>query len=190
MIGRGAKSTALAVVSLLAVGVVSACDGGPTPPSAPTTQSTAPVEDREAAQNRTPDPGAIGVRLTAVALTPGASTDSVTLQFTGDAVPGWAVHYVREALQNTTHSTLPIAGQSVIEVLVREAANPFGSGAPAYSGPETLTDPATMSVEEVRFAGEVRGVTQVFIGLRTPQRGFRVTGLANPTRVVVEIDHR
>ncbi|MFI6865284.1 hypothetical protein [Nocardia sp. NPDC050406] len=189
MLTRTAKTTVLAVVSLLGVGLASACDEAEPPPPTPPPTSMEQI-DRMAAQNRTPDPDAVGVVLTNIALTRGDSTDKVTLGFTGDAVPGWAVHYVRQAVQNTTQAILPIAGESVIEVLVREAANPFGSAAPRYSGPETLTDPATMSVGEVRFAGEVRGVTQVFIGLRTPQRGFRVTGLSDPTRVVVEIDHR
>ncbi|NNH70797.1 hypothetical protein HLB23_13130 [Nocardia uniformis] len=188
MLDRLARSAALVLVSLLATVVVSAC--GSEPPTQLTTQLTTPPVDQYAAKDRTPDPGAVAIGLTNISLSPGDSADRVTFEFTGDAVPGWAVHYVREAVQNGTHAVFPVAGETIIEVLIREAANPFGSGVPPYSGPETLTDPATISIGEVRFASEVRGVTQAFIGLRTPQRGFRVTGLTDPARVVVEVDHR
>ncbi|MFI5783592.1 hypothetical protein [Nocardia sp. NPDC051570] len=132
----------------------------------------------------------MGIGLTSISLAHTDSVDRVTYQFTGDAIPGWAVHYVKQAVQNDTRHVVSIPGESVIEVLIREAANPFQSGLPPYSGPVTLTDPATASVGEVRFASVVHGVTQSFIGLRTPQVGFRVTGLTNPSRVVVELDHQ
>ncbi|MEC3955851.1 hypothetical protein VMT65_22650 [Nocardia sp. CDC153] len=191
MDGRCARSTVLAAVSLVLAGSVAACGGGSdTQPNQPVTVTTTETVDEFAARDRTPDPGAVGIGLTSITLAHTNSADQVTFEFTGASIPGWAVHYVNQPIQNGTRAAFPVTGESVIEVLIREAANPFGSGAPAYSGPQVVTDAGTVAVGEVRYASQVRGVTQAFIGLVTPQRKFRVTGLTNPTRVVVEIDHR
>ncbi|WP_067689361.1 AMIN-like domain-containing (lipo)protein [Nocardia jejuensis] len=184
-----ARSALLAAVSLLAAGSIAGCGGESSPPNRPLTQTTAPV-DEFVAKDRTPDPGAVAIGLTNISLSRTDSADRVTFEFTGSAVPGWAVHYVAQAVQNGTRAPFSVTGQSVIEVLIREAANPFISGVPPYTGPETLTDPTMTSVGEVRFASAVRGVTQAFIGLQTAQRSFRVSGATDPARVTVEIDHR
>lgn len=186
-----AKSAVLVAILVSTTGVV-ACGSTPATPNRPpaTSTSAAPV-DEFVPKTRTPDPGAVGIALTGISLAAAEKSDRVTFEFTGAAVPGWAVHYVRQAVSNdSTQTVFSVTGQSIIEVLIREAANPFGSGAAAYSGPEILTDPALTAVGEVRFASAVRGVTQAFIGLATPQRAFRVSALTNPTRVVVEVDHR
>ncbi|RJO75605.1 hypothetical protein D5S18_14350 [Nocardia panacis] len=146
--------------------------------------------DAQAAKSRRPDPGAVGIGLAKIALAHTDSTDTVTFEFTGNAIPGWAVHYVRQALQNDTQTIIPIAAPAVLEVLVREAANPFQSAPPPYSGPAVLSDPTLSTIGEVRFASVVRGVTQVFIALRTEQVGFRVSGALDPARVVVEFERR
>lgn len=182
------RLTALAS-TLLAAGLLAGCDtgSGPGPGQVPVT--TAAV-DEFAAKNRTPDPAAVGIGLTGISAARGDSADRVVLEFTGAATPGWAVHYVNQAIQNSTQQVYPVDGRTVIEVLVREAASPFVSGVPPFAGPETLTDPTLTAIGQIRYAGTVRGVTQVFLGLTTPQVGFRVSALADPTRVVVEVDHR
>lgn len=186
---RRGSAARVALVVLMG-GVLAGCNGT-TPPTEPTEPPTSTqVVDPYAAQNRTPDPGAVGIGLTKMSLAHTSSADQLTLEFTGSAIPGWAVHYVNEPLQNSTQKIFPIAGRTFIEVLVREAANPFVSGATPYAGSETLTDPNMGAIGEVKYAGAGRGVTQVFIGLTTPQVGLRVNGFDNPTRVVVEIDHR
>lgn len=177
------------LVPVLAGGLITACDTGPGTGADPVPVTTA-VLDEFAAKNRTPDPGAVGIGLTELAVARTDSADQVILTFTGPATPGWAVHYVNQAIQNSTQQVYPVAGRTIIEVLVREAANPFVSGVPPFAGPETLTDPALTAIGQVRYAGTVRGVTQVFLGLTTPQVGFRVRALSEPTRVVVEVDHR
>lgn len=184
-----AKWAVLVAIVLLTTGVA-AC-GTPEAPGPPTTSTSAPPVDEFVPKTRVPDPGAVGIGLTSISLTGSDKSDRVTFEFTGNAIPGWAVHYVTQAVSNSdTKSVFPVTGKSIIEVLVREAANPFGSGVPAYSGPEVLTDPDLITIGEVRFASVVRGVTQAFIGLETTQRAFRVSALTNPTRVVVEVDHR
>ncbi|WP_157556667.1 AMIN-like domain-containing (lipo)protein [Nocardia acidivorans] len=185
---RLAKMAVLAAIPLL----VTACGGGSAPPPGPVSPSTtaAPV-DEFVPKTRTPDPAAVGIGLTTIALSSTDKTDRVTFQFTGSAVPGWAVHYVKQAVSNTsTLSEFPVQGQSIIEVLIREAANPFESGVPPYSGPPVVTDPELRTIGEVRYASALRGVTQAFIGLATPQRAFRVTALTDPIRIVVEVDHK
>lgn len=190
MASRIVRSAVLVTVSLFIGGALTGCDDK-SPASAPATPATStPTIDEFAARDQSPDPAAVGIGLTDITLTHTDSADRVTFQFTGSAVPGWAVHYVNQPVQNGTQAPFPITGPSIIEVLIREAPNPFGSGAPPYTGPDTLTDPDDVSVGTVRFASQVRGVTQAFIGLQTPQRKFRVTGLTGPVRVVVEIDHK
>ncbi|MRH88266.1 hypothetical protein GFY24_12560 [Nocardia sp. SYP-A9097] len=185
---RMAKAAVLVTVTLL----MAACGGTSAPPGHPpvTTTSAAPI-DEFVPKTRTPDPGAVGIGLTNISLAASDKADRVTFQFTGTAVPGWAVHYVKQAISNTsTQAVFPVTGQSIIEVLIREAANPFESGVPAYAGPQLLSDPEAGTIGEVRYASSLRGVTQAFIGLETPQRAFRVTALTDPTRIVVEVDHK
>ena len=42
-------------------------------------------------------------------------------------------------------------------------------------------------VEEVQLLGVFEGYTQAFVGVDGEQRPFRVFGLENPTRVVVDV---
>ncbi|MFB8001196.1 hypothetical protein [Nocardia sp. NPDC056000] len=184
---RMARTVVLVAIMLLAA----ACGGGGAAPGhAPTTTSAAPI-DEFVAKTRTPDPGAVGIGLTNISLSRTDKSDRVTFGFTGTAVPGWAVHYVTQAVSNTnTQAVFPVTGQSIIEVLIREAANPFETGVPPYAGPPVLTDPTLGTVGEVRYASALRGVTQAFIGLSTPQRSFRVTAQTDPVRIVVEVDHK
>ncbi|MBL1074063.1 hypothetical protein JK358_06610 [Nocardia sp. 2] len=190
---RWVTPAALVVVALVTAGL-SGCDrGGGAAPSAPSTTApatTTAAADPFAAKNRTPDPQAVAIGLTKISLATAATGDQVIFEFTGNAVPGWAVHYVGQAVPNPGPAVLPMAGQSIIEVLIREAANPFKTGVPAYAGANPVIDPAVRSISEVRFASADRGITQAFIGLAIGQVGFRVTALTNPTRVVVEVDHR
>ncbi|WP_330181313.1 hypothetical protein OHB26_33825 [Nocardia sp. NBC_01503] len=181
-----AKTVLLVAIPLL----LTACGGTSAPPGPRPTTTAAPV-DEFVPKTRTPDPAAVGIGLTNISLSATDKADRVTFQFTGAAVPGWAVHYVKQAVSNTsTQSEFPVTGQSIIEVLIREAANPFESGVPPYSGPPIVTDPDLRTIGEVRYASALRGVTQAFIGLATPQRAFRVTALTDPTRIVVEVDHK
>ncbi|WP_157514310.1 AMIN-like domain-containing (lipo)protein [Nocardia concava] len=190
MVARSARMAVLTAVSLVVVGSVAGCGGSGDPANQKVPVSTTVPVDEFAARNQTPQPGAVGIGLTRITLAHTNTADQVTFEFTGNAVPGWSVHYVNQPVQNGTRTPFTVTGQSVIEVLIREAANPFTSGAAPYSGPPTVTDPSTTTVGEVRYASQLRGVTQAFIGLQTPQRKFRLTGLTNPTRVVLEVDHR
>lgn len=184
---RMAKTVLLVAIPLL----LTACGGTSAPPGPRPTTTTAAAVDEFVPKTRIPDPAAVGIGLTNISLAATDKTDRVTFQFTGTAIPGWAVHYVKQAVSNTnTQSEFPVTGQSIIEVLIREAANPFESGVPPYSGPPIVTDPDLRTIGEVRYASALRGVTQAFIGLATPQRAFRVTALTDPTRIVVEVDHK
>lgn len=186
-----ARPAILAVAVVCAVAVVSGCGGSTTPSSGPGTSSATPTEVIDqalAAKNRTPDPGAVGIALTNISVTKLDRVDRVTFQFTGNAIPGWAVHFVTPPIVNGPKTVFPINGKGVLEVLMREAANPFGSGAPPYQGPPTVSDPSATSITEVGYASAEHGVTQAFIGLTVPQPGFAVSSALNPPRVFVDID--
>ncbi|QLY27720.1 hypothetical protein H0264_19840 [Nocardia huaxiensis] len=190
---RWTRPAAVLGALVLAAGVSACGEPAKTAPQ-PTPVTTTATADPFAAKNRTPDPDAMTIVLTKISLAATPSGDQVIFEFSGSAVPGWAVHYVTEAIRNadaapdSKPTVLPIAGQSIIEVLIREAAGPFRS-TQTYTGPETLTDPAMKLVTEVRYATTGRGITQAFIGLGS-QVGFQVQALTGPPRVVVQIDHR
>jgi hypothetical protein len=135
-----------------------------------------------------PDPDAVAISLTNITLTADGDHDQAVFEFAGSHIPGWAVQYVTKAVQNSTGDVLPIPGQSVLEVLVREAPSPFRS-VESYAGPDVVSRPDTPQIQLVQYSAERLGITQAFIGVNGAQPNFAVSALTNPTRIVVDVAH-
>lgn len=113
--------------------------------------------------------------------------DRMVFDLTG-ALPGWTVGYVRRLTADPSGRPVALRGPAVLRVAL--------AGAQAHDeyGSSTLRTPSTMTPEfptlrQVRQAGDFEGIVSFGLGLRD-RVGFRVFGLANPTRVVVDVAHQ
>ncbi|MFH5232752.1 AMIN-like domain-containing (lipo)protein [Antrihabitans spumae] len=187
----GAKASvarsALGAAAIIGLALLAGCTDSTTITLPPVTTQAPDSPYNQDRKTGVPEGEAVGISLTKITVRRNGDTDRVEYQFTGDAIPGWTVQYVSQPVQNGTNQPFPVAGRWILEVLIREAPNPFGTTAPPYSGPDTLTSPEAKSIAEVRYSTVDRQVTQSFIGLNADQPVFRVTSLENPTRIIVDI---
>jgi len=192
-VSHPSRAAACLFAVVFAVSAVAGCGNSDTSddPDPVTTTSLSPAQVVVAAgvdrKTRSPDGDAVAIVLTGITLSRQDGFDRVVFEYTGTATPGWAVQYIDKAIQNGTGQALLVPGQSLLEVLIREAVSPFDAGAKAYPGPPIVRDPAAKAVLEVHYSTVLRGVTQAFIGLNSFQPDFNVTALSNPTRIVVDI---
>lgn len=181
-----ARST-LGAAAIIGFALLAGCTQSTTVTLPPVTSQTPDNPYSQDRKTSAPHGEAVGLTLTKITVGRNDDVDRVEYQFTGTAIPGWTVQYVSQPIQNGTNQPFPVAGRWILEVLIREAPNPFGTTTPPYSGPTTLTSPDATSIAEVRYSTVDRQVTQSFIGLNADQPVFRVTALENPTRIIVEI---
>ena len=139
-------------------------------------------------KTRMPDPGAVAISLTNIMVSHHDDHDEAVFEFTGNSIPGWAVQYVSDAVQNGTGNKLPIPGQSILGVLILEAPSPFRS-AETYAGPTVVTDPDSPQINVVQYSASSKGIVQAFIGVNGAQPAFLVSALTNPTRIIVDVAH-
>lgn len=100
--------------------------------------------------------------------------DRVIFDLDGEGTPGWRVIYVEEPLAE-------VAGEAFLQVTLTSIDSERATA-------DRLSDPGTGAVREVRFASLDDGTYNAIIGLGETVP-FRVYGLDNPTRVVVEAVH-
>lgn len=139
-------------------------------------------------KTRLPDPGAVAISLSSITVSRQGDHDQAIFEFTGTSIPGWAVQLVADAVQNGTRDTLPIPGQSILEVLIFETPGPF-TAPKTYTGPPVVSNPDSSQIIMVQYATYGKGVTQAFIGLNGVQPAFSVSALTDPTRIVVDVAH-
>ncbi|MFC7451435.1 AMIN-like domain-containing (lipo)protein [Rhodococcus daqingensis] len=113
--------------------------------------------------------------------------DRVVYELGGTGVPGWSVRYVDLAVQEGSGDVIPIAGETILEVLITGSGYPFDTGVHEYDGPNPLPGEDTELVTEARISGVFEGTTQSFIGLESGGHPFSVSTLSDPTRLVVDI---
>jgi hypothetical protein len=110
--------------------------------------------------------------------------DRVVFEF-ADAVPSFFVSYPSSTLYDiTTQDRLRISGGAVLEVSMHFN---YGEHTELYQGfPKDKLDlPALLEIKHIDFS---EGVMAFALGLRE-RRAFRITTLANPARLVVDIRH-
>ena len=139
-------------------------------------------------KTRMPDPSAVAISLTNITVSNQGDHDQAVFEFTGNGIPGWAVHFVDDAVQNGTGDKLPVPGRSILEGLILEAPSPF-TPPKTYTGPPVVSTPNTSQITLVQYATYAKGITQAFIGLNGVEPDFSVSALTDPTRIVVDVAH-
>ena len=157
-----------------------AADGGPDGDAAPFPANrqadTAEVSD--------------GARLSPVDLRFAAHEgfDRVVVDLVGEGTPGWRGEYVENPTQQAAGEPVYLQGEDYLRILVRGVVYPTAEGAQPFEGPRTITPESGGVIEEVRYGAMFEGQAEIWIGLASHEP-FRVFGLADPTRVVIDVQH-
>jgi hypothetical protein len=178
-----------------------AATGAPTPaPPATTPPTASPAPDDEK-----PDPAEApftadrsrdtadheGPRLSPVDLRVGRHEgyDRVVLELAGGGQPGWTAEYDDDPRNQGRGDQVDLRGDTALAVTVTGVQYPMEPGAQDYRGPGRIEPQDTEVVVDVRHGVLYEGYQQLFIGLRGAEQPFRVFRLADPPRVVVDVQH-
>jgi len=115
--------------------------------------------------------------------------DRIVFEFE-DAVPGYRVGLTgRPVTEDGSGDSVEVKGEVLYEVRFENAATARLQGervVPVYQGDKRITTRGKV-VEEVVRTGDFEGVVTWVIGARPRPEGVRVTTLASPFRVVVDL---
>jgi hypothetical protein len=160
-------------------------------PSAPT---TAPDDDGDTSLALTTTSDATGEStggdigtLADIRLGNHGDVDRVVIELEGPGVPGWHVGYVAEPIGDPSGIRVDVDGAAVLQVLLDPVGYPEDGKSP-YRGPQTVSVSDTAVVREAVLSSIFEGELQLFVGL-SERRPFRVYGMTNPARVVIEVAH-
>lgn len=112
--------------------------------------------------------------------------DRVVWQFTGTGRPTYRVKYVDVPTADGSGDAVNVRGAAYLEVLITTVSIP-ADGTPAPKEPPASALAGTVIAQAMPIYGGFEGYGQAFVGVRDEQRPFRVSVLANPTRLVVDI---
>jgi hypothetical protein len=115
--------------------------------------------------------------------------DRVVFRFGGTGTPGWMVRSVDRATDDPADTVLDIAGDGTLAVTLLGVQLPTTTGIPEWSGANPILTPGYTTLREVNVRGQFEGQELAFLGLDTADRPFRVFALADPARVVVDVQH-
>ena len=108
--------------------------------------------------------------------------ERVVYELAGEGLPGWRIAYVDEAVDDPSGEVVDVAGDATLQVVLLGAGYPMDTGFDEYAHDVT----ATGGVQQVTRPLTFEGQTQSFVGLDA-ERPLRVTLLADPVRVVVDV---
>lgn len=112
--------------------------------------------------------------------------DRVVLELDGPDVPAWDVGYVDRALGDPSGIVVDVDGDAVLQVLLHPVAYPeFGED--PYDGPQKVSAAATDVVAEAVLSSIFEGELQLFVGVNGGRQPFRVYGMSDPSRIVIEV---
>ncbi|MCB2174768.1 MAG: hypothetical protein KQH57_03100 [Actinomycetales bacterium] len=114
--------------------------------------------------------------------------DRVVLQLDGPDIPGWDVQYVDTPIGDPSGTVVDVSGDAVLQVLLHPVAYPEDGHDP-YDGPPTVRISGTDSVDEVVLSSIFEGQLQAFVGVHGGRQSFRVYGMSDPSRVVIEVQN-
>ena len=114
--------------------------------------------------------------------------DRVVLQLDGPDIPGWDVGYVDTPIGDPSGTVVDVSGDAVLQVLLHPVAYPE-DGRDPYDGPPTVRISGTESVDEVVLSSIFEGQLQAFVGVHGGRQSFRVYGMSDPSRVVIEVQN-
>jgi hypothetical protein len=130
---------------------------------------------------RTPTPGT----MTRVRIGRHAAFDRVVFTIDG-AMPGWDVRYVRRVYADGSGRPVPLSGHAALRVVLHGVNGHDDEGHKTVTG--VPTTPRWPALRQVKPAGDLEGVMTFGLGV-SDRLDFRVFGLSNPTRVVVDVAH-
>ncbi|MCW2778873.1 MAG: hypothetical protein JWN17_2598 [Frankiales bacterium] len=203
----------LAVPVLLAAALLSACTDDPaTRPSAAGGSPTGLPDVATSAPSETPTPAgpaptapaspSVAFRadtspdtaresgapqtVTAVRAARQRGYDRVVLELHGKAAgaPGWRVQYVDRPTSDGSGDPVQVAGSAFLQVVVTGVGYPFDTG--QTEATQDLTPKDTALVREVDLQATFEGQFTAYVGLAR-KAPFRVTRLADPARVVIDV---
>ena len=114
--------------------------------------------------------------------------DRIVLDMVGVGAPGWHGQYVTKPAHAGSGDPVSIRGKSTLQVSVRGVVYPTEPGAAAYKGLDRVQPRDGGIVEEVVYGYIFEGQLELYVGLKSEQP-FRVFRLANPARVVIDVQH-
>lgn len=106
-------------------------------------------------------------------------------EFQGSLPAFKSVRYVPRIVEDGSGRRVPVAGNAFIEVTLMTACGP--PGAPPSCPPPPRVPAAFQTLRQVASAGYFEGNASYGLGLDRRVR-FQVRQLANPPRVIVELD--
>lgn len=112
--------------------------------------------------------------------------DRVVFQFDGEQVPGYHVEYIdTPVIKCGSGDPTPIAGQGWLQVRMVPAQAHEG-GKPTVT--ERERKPRLTVLEELELTCDFEGEATWVLGVKSPNK-YRVMELAEPTRLVVDVQH-
>ncbi|KSW28277.1 hypothetical protein [Cellulomonas sp. B6] len=105
----------------------------------------------------------------------------------GTGTPGYRVRYVERAVEDPSGAVREVDGDAVLQVTL------VGTTYPTEGGPQEFSQdlrPDDGDVEHVVRPLTFEGMTDSFVGVDDGPRAFRVLVLADPVRVVVDVEDR
>lgn len=112
--------------------------------------------------------------------------DRIVFRFSGSLPTRRQVRYVPQLIQDGSGAVMPMPGRAILEVVVSNADAHDQAGHPTAPGSVTV---ALRNVMRIRRAGDFEAVVTYGIGLAA-RRPFHVSTVANPARLVVDVDNR
>jgi hypothetical protein len=111
--------------------------------------------------------------------------DRVVFEYEGDGVPGYQFSYQSEVSQQASGDPVDLPGATGLSGMIRTID--WGSDE-NYTRPKRVSAAGTRSVTEVDVGVLFEGDQDPYIGV-TEEKPYRVTVLADPTRIVVDVAH-
>ena len=106
------------------------------------------------------------------------------------AEPGWRVYYADPLLGQASGLPIDLLGDADLDIIVGVwTVNDFEGRPeewPPFTGPDDIVTTGYTALREARMLYAYEGTTQVGLGVDQP-RPFRVSLLADPARLVVDI---
>jgi len=116
--------------------------------------------------------------------------DRVVFDLTGTGTPGWHVEYTVRPRADGSGDPVKLRGTVYLQVVLRGMGLPYDTGVtPDGDSTTRIPGTGTQGIAEIAPGGVFEGDQQAFIGLTGDRRPFRAFALANPTRVVVDVQH-
>ena len=160
-------------------------DEGPLP-------DVAPDDEAPFGANTEPDTSApsSGALLSATNLRFGVHDgyDRLVLDLSGDGDPGWRAEYVDTPTGQASGEPVDVDGNAFLAIYVQGMIYPGEPGSAPYVGPDAIAPTSGGVIREVVVGSVFEGTQEIFVGLDS-QEPFRVYLLADPTRIVLDVQH-